>query len=121
MNPADLFSQQDDVVLLAPGDVLFKEGERADAMFVLLEGTMDIVVGGKVVENSRRGAIIGEMGLIDQSPREATAVARGPVRLAKVDQRRFHFVVQQNPYFATHVMKELADRLRQMNRLYTGR
>jgi len=121
MNPADLFSQQDDLVLLAPGDVLFKEGERGDAMFVLLEGTMDIMVGGKVVENSKRGAIIGEMALIDQSPRGATAVARGPVRLAKVDQRRFHFLIQQNPFFATHVMKELADRLRQMNRLYAER
>ncbi|MGB7769816.1 MAG: cyclic nucleotide-binding domain-containing protein [Verrucomicrobiia bacterium] len=121
MNPADLFSQQDDMVRLAHGDVLFKEGERGDAMFVLLEGTMDILIGDKVVENSQRGAIIGELALIDQSPRGATAIARGPARLAKVDQRRFHFLIQQNPFFATHVMKELADRLRQMNRLYSGR
>lgn len=121
MNPADLFSQQEDLVLLASGDVLFREGERGDAMFVLLEGTMDIVIGDKVVKNSQRGAIIGEMALIDQSPRGATAVARGPVRLARVDQRRFHFLIQQNPFFATHVMKKLADRLRQMNRLYAER
>ena len=40
MDPADLFSQQDDLVLLAPGDVLFKEGERADAMFVLASGSV---------------------------------------------------------------------------------
>jgi CRP-like cAMP-binding protein len=118
MNPADLFSQQDDVVRLAPGEVLFREGERGDAMFVLLEGTMDIIIGDKVVENSQRGAIIGELALIDQSPRGATAVARDPARLAKVDQRRFHFLIQQNPFFATHVMKELADRLRRMSRLY---
>ncbi len=118
MNPADLFSQQDDVVRLAPGEVLFREGERGDAMFVLLEGTMDIIIGDKVVENSQRGAIIGELALIDQSPRGATAVARNPTRLAKVDQRRFHFLIQQNPFFATHVMKELADRLRRMSRLY---
>ena len=118
MNPADLFSQQDDVVRLAPGEVLFREGERGDTMFVLLEGTMDIIIGDKVVENSQRGAIIGEMALIDQSPRGATAVARDPARLAKVDQRRFHFLIQQNPFFATHVMKELADRLRRMSRMY---
>ena len=73
------------MVRLAPGDVLFKEGERGDAMFVLIEGTMDIIIGGKVVENSQRGAIIGEMALFHQSPRGATAVARGPARLAKVD------------------------------------
>ena len=121
MNPADLFSQQDDVVRLAPGDVLFREGERGDAMFVLLEGTMDIIVGDRVVENSRRGAIIGEMALIDQSPRGATAIAHDPAQLARVDQRRFHFLIQQNPFFATHIMKELADRLRQMNRWHTER
>lgn len=121
MNPADLFSQQDDVVRLAPGDVLFREGERGDAMFVLLEGSMDIMVGDKVVENSQRGAIIGELALIEQSPRGATAIAHDPARLARIDQRRFHFLIQQNPFFATHVMKELADRLRQMNRRYTER
>src|SRR5215831_460153 len=121
MNAADLFSQQDDVVRLAPGDVLFREGERGDAMFVLLEGTMDIMVGNQVVENSQRGAIIGELALIDQSPRGATVIAREPARLARVDQRRFHFLIQQNPFFATHVMKELADRLRRMGRLYAER
>ena len=121
MNPADLFSQPDDVVRLASGEVLFREGEPGDTTFVLLEGNMDIMVGDKVVETSRRGAIIGEMALIDQSPRGATAVASGPARLAKVDQRRFHFLIQQNPFFATHVMKALADRLRQMNRLLAER
>ena len=117
MNPADLFHLQDDAIILAPGDVLFKTGEKGDAMFVLLEGTVDIMVGGKVVEKSQRGAIIGEMALIDQSPRGATAVASSPARLAKVDQRRFHFLIQQNPFFATHVMKELCDRIRHMNEM----
>ena len=66
-------------------------------------------------------AIIGELALIDQSPRGATVIAHGPARLARVDQRRFHFFIQQNPFFATHVMKELADRLRQMNQLLAER
>jgi hypothetical protein len=35
----------------------------------------------------------------------------------KIDQRRFHFLIQQNPFFATHVMKVLAERIRQMNKL----
>jgi CRP-like cAMP-binding protein len=38
-----------------------------------------------------------------------------------VDQRRFHFLVQQNPLFVTQVMKKLADRLRRMNRQYADR
>ena len=117
MNPADLFSRETNTLTLTPGDALFKAGDPGDAMFVLLEGSMDVMVGGNVVENSTRGAIVGEMALIDQSPRGATVIAREPCRLAKIDQRRFLYLIQQNPFFATHVMKILADRLRQMNQM----
>jgi len=117
MNPADLFSRETDTLNLAPGGTLFKAGDAGDAMFVLLEGALDVVVGDKVVEHSTRGAILGEMALIDQSPRGATVIAREPSRLAKIDQRRFLHLIQLNPFFATHVMKVLADRLRQMNQL----
>jgi len=117
MNPADLFSHETDTLNLASGDALFKAGDPGDVMFVLLEGAMDVMVGDKVVEHSTRGAILGEMALIDKSPRGATVIAREPSRLAKIDQRRFLHLVQLNPFFATQVMKVLADRLRQMNQL----
>jgi len=115
MNPAELFRQQTDAVQLSPGDFLFREGDKRDRMYVLLEGEMDIRLGDIVVENAREGALVGEMALIDNSPRAANAVAKTACRLAPIDERRFHFLVQQHPHFATHVMKELADRLRHMN------
>src|SRR5579871_349426 len=117
MNPADLFAHSNDATTLAPGETLFKKGDAGDAMFVVLEGALDIQVGDKVVETARRGAIIGEMALIDQAPRNATVIASEPSKLAKVDQRRFLFLIQQNPFFATHVMKELVERIRAMNKL----
>jgi len=67
-----------------------------------------------VFETARAGALIGVIALIDDSPRPANAVAKTGCRLAPVDQRRFHFLVQQHPYFATHVMKELAARVRRL-------
>ena len=117
MNPADLFAHQTDTLNLAPGEVLFKAGDVGDAMFVVLEGVLEIQVGGKVVETSQRGAIIGELALIDQVARGATVVAKEPAKLVRIDQRRFHFLIQQNPFFATHVMKVLAERLRHMNQM----
>ena len=117
MNPADLFSHETNPVRLASGETLFKSGEAPDGMFVLLEGALDILVGDVVVENSVRGAIIGEMALIDQSPRGATVIARQPSSLAKLDAPRFQRLIQQNPFFATHVMKVLADRIRRSNQL----
>jgi CRP-like cAMP-binding protein len=117
MNPADLFAHEDNPVTLAAGETLFRAGDPADAMYVLLEGSLHVLVGDKVVEHSQRGAILGEMALVDNSPRGATVVAVEPSRLAKVDQRRFQTLIQLNPFFATHVMKELVDRIRKMNRL----
>jgi CRP-like cAMP-binding protein len=115
VNPADLFRQDSDAVKFAPGDVLFREGDKRDFMYVLLEGEVEIRLGEYVVETAMPGALIGEMALIDESPRAANAVAKTACRLATVDRRRFLFLVQQHPQFATHVMKELADRLRHMN------
>ena len=115
MNPAELFRQDTDALQLAPGDFLFREGDKRDKMYVVLEGEMDVRLGDYLVETAGAGALIGEMALIDDSPRAANAVAKTAPRLAPIDQRRFHFLVPQHPHFATHVMKELADRLRHMN------
>jgi CRP/FNR family cyclic AMP-dependent transcriptional regulator len=121
MNPAELFRQETDALQLAPGDSLFREGEKGEKMYVLLEGEMEILLGDFVLETVRQGALIGEMALIDDSPRTASVVAKTPCRLAEIDRRRFHFLVQQTPHFATHVMKTLADRLRHMNAVAAAR
>jgi CRP-like cAMP-binding protein len=117
MNPADLFSKESDPVRLAASDTLFKAGDAPDGMYVLLEGALDVLVDGKLVEHSVRGAILGEMAIIDQSPRGATVVAREPSSLAKLDAARFQRLIQLNPFFATHVMKVLVERIRHMNQL----
>ena len=121
MNPADLFRQEAGALQVVPGDFLFREGDKGDKMFVLLEGEMEIVLGDLVLETAGPGSLIGEMALIDDSPRTASAVAKSACRLAEIDRRRFHFLVQQTPHFATHVMKTLADRLRRMNAVAAGR
>lgn len=116
MNPAELFSHEANPVRLSPGQVLFNAGETGDAMYVVLEGSLEVLVGEIVVERATRGALLGEMALIDQSPRSATVVARENAALVKLDALRFQRLVQQHPFFATHVMKVLADRVRGKNR-----
>src|SRR6478736_8889707 len=113
MNPAELFSHETNPLQLAAGEVLFKEGDTGDAMFVLLDGELDVMVGDTVVASSRRGDLLGEMALIDQSPRSATIIARAPAQLARLDAQRFQRLIQQHPFFAMHVMKVLAARIRQ--------
>jgi CRP/FNR family transcriptional regulator, cyclic AMP receptor protein len=52
---------------------------------------MEILLGDFVLETVGPGALIGEMALIDESPRTASAVAKTSCRLAEIDRRRFHF------------------------------
>lgn len=112
MNAAELFSNEPNPVHLAPGEVLFKAGDHGEAMFVVIEGSLDIIVDDRIVAKSIRGDLIGEMALIDQSPRSATVTACEASTLAKLDTARFQRLIQINPFFATHVMKVLVDRIR---------
>ncbi len=120
MNPADLFAHSTDTIDLSPGEAVFREGDNGDLLYVLLEGSVDIVVGEAVVETAERGAILGEMALIDDSPRSASAIARAPCRLVGIDRKRFRFLVQQTPNFSIHVMRVLAERLRRMDRHFAA-
>jgi CRP-like cAMP-binding protein len=116
MNTAELFAFESKPQLLQPGEVLFRQGDPASELFVVLEGALEVTVNGRTVETSRRGAILGEMALIEQSPRTATVVATERSRLVRIDQKRFYELVQQNPLFAIHVMHSLVQRLRRNER-----
>ena len=81
-------------------------------MYAVLEGEIEIRKQGVLLDTVTAGSVFGEMALIDQSPRSATAMARTDCRVVAVGQRRFTFLVQQTPYFALQIMHILADRLR---------
>jgi CRP-like cAMP-binding protein len=121
MNPRELFRQEADTLQLAPGEFLFREGDSDEKMYVLLEGEIEVFLGDFVLETAEADMVIGEMALIDDGPRTANAVAKTACRLAEIDRRRFHFLIQQHPHFATHVMKTMADRLRDMNAVTAAR
>ena len=121
LNPAGMLRGVLDSFRLSAGETLFREGDEGDRMFVVLEGRLDILVGETIVETATDGSIVGEMALIDDAPRAASVVAASPCRLVAIDRKRFQSLVQSNPAFATHVMKVLADRLRNMNRLFNAK
>ena len=98
-----------------PGNKIFSTGEEGTAMYVIMEGEVDILVGSQVVETAGPGSIFGEMALIDKAPRSASAVAKTACKLVMVDERRFQFLVQETPYFALDVMAIMANRLRRAN------
>ena len=94
------------------GGVIFREGEDADELFVIKSGYVRIQIGNRVVAELTADTIFGEMALIDDEPRSATALAITDVELVPVSEKQFLFLVSQTPYFALKVMRVLAQRLR---------
>jgi CRP/FNR family cyclic AMP-dependent transcriptional regulator len=96
----------------AAGEVIFREGERGEELFVIRSGQVQIRSGDRVVETIGEHSIFGEMALIDDGPRSATAVAASDVELVPVGQKQFLYLVSETPFFALNVMRVLVRRLR---------
>ena len=103
------------------GQRIFSQGESGKTMYVVHEGEVELLVNGTLVEKVGPGGVLGEMGLIDASPRSATAVARTDCKLIPVNQQRFTLLVQHTPDFALQLMRIMAGRLRVMDRMLLDR
>jgi CRP/FNR family cyclic AMP-dependent transcriptional regulator len=100
------------------GDTIFREGDNALDLFVIKSGQVRIQIGNRTVSELVPDAIFGEMALIDDEPRSATAIAVTEVELVPVSEKQFLFLVSQTPYFALKVMRVLAQRLRAANKTF---
>jgi CRP/FNR family transcriptional regulator, cyclic AMP receptor protein len=99
----------------APGEVIFREGDKADKMYVVLSGEVEVRLQGTAIDTLAQGATFGEMALIDGSPRSATVVAKTSSEVAAINEKTFVLLVDEMPYFALSTMRNLVDRLRRMN------
>ena len=112
MGPLHLFRDLPEVRLFSSGEYIFRKGEAGNAMYMVIEGEVDLLVGRVVVETARPGAFLGEMALILPARRSASARARTDCRVFPIDAARFEALVRETPSFALDVMKALALRLR---------
>ena len=115
----ELFANNPEIVRVPAGQPLFTEGEEGHSMFVLTTGHAEVIVNNRVVETLQHGNIVGEMGIVSPGPRSASVVATTDCEFVAVDERRFQFLVQQTPFFATQVMRVMAERLRRVNQMVT--
>src|SRR5450759_4684130 len=115
MATLQLFRNAPEVIAVAAGKHIFRIGEAAKVMYLIIEGEVDLMLGDTVVETAGEGAFIGEMALIDDEPRSASARAHSDCRVFPIDEARFQSLVKERPFFALQVMKTLAHRLRKMD------
>ncbi len=97
------------------GTVLFREGEPGRDMFVVQSGKVAITRGGGARETVLavlgQGEFLGEMSLLTNKPRSATATVAEDARLLVIDPRTFESMIRGNAEIAVRMIKKLADRL----------
>jgi ATP/ADP translocase/HEAT repeat protein len=95
------------------GDVVFREGELGDALYVVVRGTVEIRRGDDVIARITAPNVFGEMSVLDSSPRSATAVAAEGAQLLVLGGEEFYEALQERFEVADGVIRLLSRRLRE--------
>ncbi len=101
----------------AAGKAIMNEGDAGTSMYIVLDGSVTISIKGKVVENLGAGGTFGEMALIDQSPRTASAVADTECALLAINRATLVALVKDEPAVGLTMLRSVTARLRHMNSL----
>jgi CRP-like cAMP-binding protein len=101
------------------GTVLFREGERGEEMFILQSGKVTISKKIRGVEKTlatlEKGEFFGEMAILNDKPRSASAETIEDCEMLVIDRKTFETLLRSNVEIAIRFIKRLADRLRETN------
>ncbi len=106
--------------LYSNGEVIARQGEIGDCMYVVQRGQVEIVLerpdgSETAVGVIEAGDLFGEMAIIEKQRRSATARAMGETRVLTVDRRTFLRRVKEDPTLALNILRSLSHRIRNMN------
>jgi CRP/FNR family cyclic AMP-dependent transcriptional regulator len=103
----------------ADGQVICREGEPGDAMFVIQAGTAVVLreegTGEVVLGELTAGDVFGEMCIFDRRPRSATVRAKGEARVLTIDRRAFLRRVHEDPSLAFRILERMSARIRSLD------
>ena len=103
-----------DEIDLPQGRELTQEGKSGGEFFVIVDGSVRVERGGKVLREMGPGEFLGEISLIDDGPRTATVTTATPVRLFVIAHRQFHSLLERFPGIQTQILKTMASRIRHL-------
>jgi CRP-like cAMP-binding protein len=103
----------------APGTVLFREGEPGKDMYVVQSGRVNVSKNAgdveKILASLGPGEFLGEMSILNNKPRSATATCAERSKLLVIDAKTFEAMIRGNGEIAVRMIKKLADRLAEAN------
>jgi CRP-like cAMP-binding protein len=94
------------------GKVLMREGDTGREFYVLVNGSVGIDRGGTTIRSIHGGDFFGEIALLSEGPRTATATTTSEAKLLVLGHREFHSLMDQFPAIRTCVLDALAKRIR---------
>lgn len=101
------------------GEIVVRQGERANCMYIIQEGQVEVFVekDGRELPLAVRGEgeVIGEMAIFGRAPHSATVRAKEEARILTVDKRGFLRRVQEDPSLAFHLLQNMSDRIRDLS------
>lgn len=92
---------------LPSGAVLVAEGDPGDALFVVVDGSLRIETGGRLLGTTGPGGVIGELALLDPAPRSASAIAVEDTRVLALARDDFALVLADHPQLSEGVIRYL--------------
>jgi len=105
------FSEEKNYRTYKAGETIFTLGERGYDMYAVIEVEIEIRLGSNYISTARENEVFGEMALIDQKDRTATAYAVKDSTVAVICEDRFRELVK-DPDFAVDMMRVVSSRLR---------
>ncbi|MFP4114752.1 MAG: Crp/Fnr family transcriptional regulator [Spirochaetota bacterium] len=105
-----------------PGEIIFCEYEPGDAFYLIQEGRVQIskIVGDieKTVDVLQPGEIFGEMAILEEAPRSATAIAAEKVKCLEFNRENFEILMRGNPAIALKLLKLFTKRIYDQRRRF---
>ena len=98
------------------GKVLCREGDLGREFFVLVEGSVEVATRGRRVATLGAGDFVGEISLLEPTPRTATVTAKTPLRLFVLTPKDFRRMLDENPSVERKVLRALARRVLELSR-----
>ena len=104
-----------EIVSFQHGDIVFNSGDSADYAYVIMDGAVDIITetdsGPVITDTLRQNQLIGELGLLNNTPRIATLIANGDLQAMKITAEMFFRILRENSEVALDVIRMLSDKL----------
>lgn len=99
----------------ADGDVIVREGDPGEELYVVRSGRVAISRGGVPLGTVERGDFFGEMSVLESLPRDADATAVGPTEVLVLGPGALLLRLRTDPSLAVDMLRRLSGRLRAMN------